>query len=112
MNYNKCEIDRFAKLTINTIEYLSFYVPKRNEGYDAAVYPLCFSGEPSLTAEDWAKGQNKEQIRKDITSIENIFATSDTTFEKRGSILTKSENGSPNNNVSKGNSDELARKVN
>ncbi len=29
MNYNKCEITRFAKLSINSIEYLSFYFPKR-----------------------------------------------------------------------------------
>jgi coronin-1B/1C/6 len=29
MNYNRCELARFAKLTLNTIEYLSFYFPKR-----------------------------------------------------------------------------------
>jgi coronin-1B/1C/6 len=29
MNYNKCEIARFAKLSINAVEYLSFYFPKR-----------------------------------------------------------------------------------
>jgi WD40 repeat protein len=29
MNYNRCELARFAKLTINTIEFLSFYFPKR-----------------------------------------------------------------------------------
>jgi coronin-1B/1C/6 len=29
MNYNKCEIARFAKLSNNAIEYLSFYFPKR-----------------------------------------------------------------------------------
>ena len=98
MNINKCEIDRFAKLTINTIEYLSFYVPKRNEGYDASVYPLCFAGEPSTSVDAWLQGENKEQIRKDITSIENVFATSEANFEKRGSLLMKndkSENSSP-----------------
>ena len=29
MNYNKCEIARAAKLTSNSVEYLSFYIPKR-----------------------------------------------------------------------------------
>ena len=29
MNYNRCEIARFAKLSNNAIEYLSFYFPKR-----------------------------------------------------------------------------------
>jgi len=29
MNYNKSEIARFAKLTQNSVEYLSFFIPKR-----------------------------------------------------------------------------------
>lgn len=83
MNYNKCEISRFAKLTINTIEYLSFYVPKRNEGYDSTVYPECLAGEPALTYDAWIAGENANPIRKDITTLENKWAEGDIKFEKK-----------------------------
>lgn len=111
MNYNKCEIDRLAKLTINTIEYLSFYVPKRNEGYDSNVYPLCVSGEVALNTDEWIAGENKEQIRKDITTIENIFAKTEVNFDKRGSLLLKNDFGSENSSPKKGNSEESEKRV-
>jgi hypothetical protein len=88
MNYNKCEVGRFAKLTVNTIEYLSFHVPKRNEGYDSSIYPDCLSGEASLTVEEWLKGENKDPVRKNITTLENKFNVSvEMSFEKRESVI-------------------------
>jgi len=89
MNYNKCEVQRFAKLTINTIEYLSFYVPKRNEGYDASVYPDCISGEPSLTVEEWTQGANKDAIRKPITSLDLGWTASEGGFDKKSETKTE-----------------------
>lgn len=84
MNYNKCEIARFAKFTnSNTIEYLSFYYPKRNEGYDAGIYPDCLTGEPGLSAEEWLKGENRDPVRKPITSLENNWLTTEMNFEKK-----------------------------
>jgi hypothetical protein len=83
VNYNRCEVARFAKLTINTIEYLSFYVPRRNEGYDSSVYPDCIVGEPALTYEEWTKGANAEPIRKPITSLENTWNVTESNFEKK-----------------------------
>jgi len=92
MNYNKCEIDRFAKLTVNSIEYLSFLVPKRNEGYDASIYPDCISGEPAISVDDWLSGQNKPAIRKPITSIESTWnVSSDIHFEKKVEEVIKDE---------------------
>lgn len=82
MNYNKCEIERFAKMTNQSIEYLSFYVPRRNEGYDSAIYPDCFAGEPAIGVEEWLKGENKQPIKKNITSMENNWKTSQIAFEK------------------------------
>jgi WD40 repeat protein len=91
MNYNKCEIARYAKLTNNTIEYVSFYVPKRNEGYDSSVYPDCLSGEASLGVEEWLKGTNKDPIRKNITTLENKWnVVSEMTFEKKVEEVKKS----------------------
>lgn len=99
VNYNKCEITKFAKLTLNTIEYVSFFVPKRvfylfifqNEGYDASFYPDCFAGEAALGVEEWLKGENTDPIRKPITSLENNFSTSDLNF----SAKEEEKNGSP-----------------
>jgi coronin-1B/1C/6 len=99
-NYNRCEVDRFAKMTINSIEYLSFYVPKRNEGYDSAVYPDCLSGEPALTYDEWVGGKNAEAVRKSITSLSESgqvsggfsFTKSEETTSgtgHRGSIVNK-----------------------
>jgi hypothetical protein len=83
MNYNKCEIARFAKLTTNSVEYLSFYIPKRNEGYDASAYPDCITGEAALSVEEWIKGDTKDPVRKPITSLENSWTSSEMTFEKK-----------------------------
>lgn len=91
MNYNKCEIERFAKYTNNnTIELLSFYIPRRNAGYDPSLYPPCFTGEPSLSAEEWIKGGNKNQIVKEINSIESKWVTTEQTFEKKEEEVVKS----------------------
>jgi coronin-1B/1C/6 len=57
MNYNKNEIARFAKLTNNALHFVSFYWPKRNEGYDATCYPDCLTGEPGIGVEEWLKGE-------------------------------------------------------
>lgn len=91
VNYNRCEITRFAKMTnSNTIEYLSFYVPKRNEGYDPSIYPDCISGEPSSKVEEWIKGEIKEPIRKNITHIENLGGVANEMhFEKRQEVVVE-----------------------
>jgi coronin-1B/1C/6 len=94
MNYNKCELTRFAKLTINTIEYLSFYFPKRVEGYDASVYPDCFCGESSLTAEEWISGEDRDVKRKNITTLDNAWCTSDLAFDKKEEEKVNSQDNS------------------
>jgi len=96
MNYNKCEIARGAKLTNNSVEYVSFYFPRRNEGYDSSIYPNCLSGEPSITVDEWLSGQNKESIRKPITSLENNFAVVEMTFEKKVTIEETTTNKNDN----------------
>jgi len=94
MNYNKCEISRFAKLTKDSIEYVSFYVPKRNEGYDPSIYPDCLVGEPALSLEEWQKGENRDPIRKNITTLENKWnVVSDMTFEKKVEVHEEKKGG-------------------
>jgi WD40 repeat protein len=88
VNYNRCEIARFAKLASNnTIEHLSFYVPKRNEGYDSSIYPECLSGEAGLKVEEWLKGENREAPRMNITKIKHAGGiVNEMHFEKKQEV--------------------------
>ncbi len=55
----------------------------QNEGYDSSIYPDCYAGEPALEIEQWLKGENKEAVRKNITTMENTWVTTELTFEKK-----------------------------
>ena len=91
MDYNKCEIARFAKVVANTVEYLSFYVPRRNPGYEREFYPNIAAGEAALTYDDWIAGQNAEPIVKEITEIENKWVSAvPIVFEKKQEEVKKS----------------------
>lgn len=67
LNVNTCEVARFYKLAQGTgsqggyCEPLSFTVPRKSELYQDDLYPDTFSGEPSVTAEEWfTDGVNAE----------------------------------------------------
>ena len=95
MNYNKCEVARMGKLTANSLEYVSFYVPKRVEGFVSELYPDCVSGEISTTVEEWKAGSIKGPTRKPINTLDNKWKTSDSTFEVQKSepvVATHNEN--------------------
>ena len=83
MDYNKCELDRFAKYTGKTIQYLSFYYPKRVPEFEEALYPPTFSGEAALSLNEWVSGTNKEPLKKDIRKIENKWVSEVQSFEKK-----------------------------
>ena len=83
MDYNKCEVARFAKVVGRDLMYLSFYVPRRNPGYDPALYPPVYVGEPSITTEEWMAGTNKDPIVKEINTIDNKWAPAPMVFEKK-----------------------------
>jgi len=90
MNYNKCEVARIGKLTGSTLEYVSFYVPKRVEGFHAEIYPDCITGEVNNTLDEWKGGANKEAARKTINTLENKWKTSEVLFETKASEDRKS----------------------
>ncbi len=83
MDYNKCELARFAKYSRKNIFYLSFNYPKKNLEFDESLYPPTFSGEPSLTLDEWMSGTNKEPLKKDIRQIENKWVSQSQSFEKK-----------------------------
>lgn len=56
-----CEIDRLFKVSVSKIEPISFQVPRKSEIFQDDIFPDCFSGEPSLTADEWLSGKNGKQ---------------------------------------------------
>jgi coronin-1B/1C/6 len=53
------ETARLLKLTTNSVEPLSFFVPRKSEGFQEDIFPETFSGEPSHTADEWLAGSDK-----------------------------------------------------
>jgi len=60
VNVSECEVARALKLTTNKMEPISFRVPRKSDIFQDDLYPDTISGEPSLTAEEWAGGANAE----------------------------------------------------
>ena len=83
MDYNKCEVARFAKVVGKEIMYLGFFVPRRNPGYDSSLYPPVYTGEPAITTDEWMGGANKDPIVKEINTIENKWVSEPMKFEKK-----------------------------
>lgn len=57
-NVMKCEIARFIKLTGDTVEPISFIVPRKSESFQDDIFPDTAAGVPSMTAEAWFGGAN------------------------------------------------------
>ena len=83
MDYNRCELARFAKCSKKTIMYLSFNYPKKIPDFDENLYPKTFAGESALTLDEQINGNNKDPIKKDIREIENKWVSESQIFEKK-----------------------------
>ncbi|KAM3573332.1 hypothetical protein VYU27_004691 [Nannochloropsis oceanica] len=55
----RCETARVLKLTSNTVEALSFIVPRKGDFFQEDLFPPSFSGVPSHTASEWWAGSSK-----------------------------------------------------
>lgn len=56
LNILNNETARLLKLTTNSVEPLSFYVPRKSEGFQEDLYPDSFAQIPSNTLDDWISG--------------------------------------------------------
>jgi len=66
VNVSDCEIARLLKLGVKTMEPISFQVPRKSDIFQDDLYPDCFSGEYSLTADEWFSGKNAEQKTRSL----------------------------------------------
>mmetsp|Transcript_2364 Transcript_2364/g.3399 ORF Transcript_2364/g.3399 Transcript_2364/m.3399 type:complete len:469 (+) Transcript_2364:77-1483(+) len=67
LNISKCETARLLKLTSNSVEPLSFVVPRKADSFQDDIYPPTFAGVPSLTADEWLSGIDKEPVTMDLS---------------------------------------------
>jgi len=61
VNVSDCEIDRLMKLGVKTMEPISFQVPRKSDIFQDDLFPDCFSGDYSLTGDEWISGKNAQQ---------------------------------------------------
>ena len=59
LNVMGCETARLLKLTTNSVEPLSFFVPRKSEQFQEDLYPNTSSNEPSHSADEWLSGSNR-----------------------------------------------------
>ena len=59
LNIMGCETARLMKLTTNSVEPLSFLVPRKSEAFQDDIYPDSFSGEASHTSDEWFAGSDQ-----------------------------------------------------
>ena len=84
LDYNRNEIDRFARyVNSQKVYYVSFTIARRNPGFDHTLFPPVSSGEPTLSYDQWAGGENGEPMKKEIDTIENKFVSKVETFVKQ-----------------------------
>jgi coronin-1B/1C/6 len=84
LDYNKLEVDRFARyVNSHKVFYVSYTIARRNPGYDPTLYPPVECGEAALTYEQWIGGETAEPIKKEINTIENKFVSKVENFVKK-----------------------------
>ena len=84
LDYNKNEVDRFARyVNSQKVYYVSFTIPRRNPGFDPTLYPPVECGEAALTYDQWTGGENAEPVKKEINTIENKFVSKVEVFVKQ-----------------------------
>jgi len=58
VNVSECEIVKLLKLGTKTMEPISFQVPRKSEIFQDDIFPDTFSGEYTLTAQEWLDKKN------------------------------------------------------
>jgi hypothetical protein len=58
LNILGCETARMLKLTSNLVEPIPFCVPRKEQSFQADIFPDTFAGVPAMSAEAWFGGKN------------------------------------------------------
>jgi len=91
VNVSECEIVRVLKLSTKLLEPISFQVPRKSDIFQDDLFPPCFSGEASLTAEQYFSGQNAEPKTQSMQGGFVAKPQTETKFEKQEETKVLSE---------------------
>jgi len=58
VNVSDCEVARILKVGVKLVEPISFQVPRKSDLFQDDLFPDCFSGEPTLSGDEWLAGKN------------------------------------------------------
>jgi coronin-1B/1C/6 len=59
LNVMGCETARLLKLTTNSVEPLSFFVPRKSDAFQEDLYPDTSSNRPAHSSDQWLGGSNR-----------------------------------------------------
>jgi len=85
-NVWQCEVNRFFKLTKNSVIPISFRVPRKSgaDVFQEDIYPDTYAGKAAMTSDEWLGGANKDPV---LTTMDPEKKTDDDgstyTFEKK-----------------------------
>ena len=112
LDYNKCEVDRFARyVNSQKVYYISYSIARRNPGFDKTLYPPVECGESALTYDQWVGLENAEPVKKDIETIENKFVSKVEEFVKQDTKVESKEGGDDKVKELEGKVAELEAKI-
>lgn len=60
VNVSDCEIVRLLKVSVKSVEPISFQVPRKSDIFQDDIFPDCFAGEPALTSAEWQSGKDAQ----------------------------------------------------
>jgi len=88
LNVMGCEAARLLKLTTNSVEPLSFFVPRKSDSFQDDLYPHTASDQPALTTDEWINGEDKLPLLMSLDPATR--ATQVATGEKKIFVAAKS----------------------
>jgi hypothetical protein len=92
MDLSSCEIARMLKVTATAVEPVSFSVPRKSDIFQEDLYPPTFSGEPTLSCEEWSSGKNGEPKLIQLKPGFETFKQKDSDF-KTVAVESKEKSG-------------------
>eukprot|EP01097_Dermamoeba_algensis_P006258 TRINITY_DN3919_c0_g2_i1.p1 TRINITY_DN3919_c0_g2~~TRINITY_DN3919_c0_g2_i1.p1 ORF type:complete len:891 (-),score=211.28 TRINITY_DN3919_c0_g2_i1:215-2857(-) len=109
-----CEVDRFLALTANTVETISFHVPRKDTNlFQEDIFPPCASGEPALNAAEWFSGKTSGPKTKSLkpAGAKSVFEVPEEQGGKTPVIVRRSEGSAISDPKDTSQSQSLAQAV-
>ncbi len=84
-----CESARLMKLTTNSVEPLSFFVPRKSDSFQDDIYPDTASYTAAHTADEWLAGSDKPPLLMSLNPALRSTAAAAAPTEKKVFVAAK-----------------------